>query len=719
MMPLAPFRIFFLLLALLGSATTARAGYPIPEPPLPQRVALADVIVIGGVAEIEPEPAQAFPLLRVRGGRRVPYKIARIRVERVLLGKPGAAVIRVGVGPGRAMPTLKEGQTGLFFLHDHPEGSFRVLSGGWDFIDSGTKEYAKVVALVGRCAGLLADTDKGLQSADGEDRVLTAGMLLGRFRTVRYAYAGAPKTEPIDPVLSRRILKILAEDSLAEKAAREPMGRLTLFFRLGVAEKDGWKPPRRLPEVTAAARKWLDQNADTYRIQAYVPDDSMPVEEDPGPPSSEEQPGPGGLLHMVDTAIRRRPWILLLAGVLALLAVLGWLIARQVRGEIQRRRAEEAVALSLRLPGRGPLLEARKHLASCLKLSPKQARLHFLMAQVARRAGDLDEASQHLRQAEQLGWVPEAIELERGLSTVQQGDLERLEPVLASFIERDHPDKLLILEALVQGCRRSYRLPRALAWLEKWLKFQPDNVRALLWRGETLILLGKNQEALEAYQEAIALAPEEDEIRLKLAELYLVLHQVEDAQVHFQELLKHRPDQPEALLGLARCHAEKGNTTEAATLLDRLLALEPNHASALAEHGRIALDSNRLEEAEKWLRQAVKAAPFERTPLYHLTLCLTRNSKKEEAEECQAQIKRIDEDRKRLDELKSAIMVSPRDASLRCEMGVILLRNGQDKEGVRWLESALREDPGDEPARKALDDHARRPANPAGSPAGK
>jgi hypothetical protein len=44
------------------------------------------------------------------------------------------------------------------------------------------------------------------------------------------------------------------------------------------------------------------------------------------------------------------------------------------------------------------------------------------------------------------------------------------------------------------------------------------------------------------------------------------------------------------------------------------------------------------------------------------------------------------------------------------EMGLILLRNGQDREGVRWLESALREHPGCAAARQALEDHSRRSA---------
>jgi hypothetical protein len=39
-----------------------------------------------------------------------------------------------------------------------------------------------------------------------------------------------------------------------------------------------------------------------------------------------------------------------------------------------------------------------------------------------------------------------------------------------------------MFEALVQGCRRVYQLPRAVVYLDDWLAAQPDSVRALVWR---------------------------------------------------------------------------------------------------------------------------------------------------------------------------------------------------------------------------------------------
>jgi hypothetical protein len=41
--------------------------------------------------------------------------------------------------------------------------------------------------------------------------------------------------------------------------------------KLGPTEKDGWKEPINVRELTPAAKKWLKDNVETFRIQKYVP----------------------------------------------------------------------------------------------------------------------------------------------------------------------------------------------------------------------------------------------------------------------------------------------------------------------------------------------------------------------------------------------------------------------------------------------------------------
>src|SRR5262249_43872416 len=71
-------------------------------------------------------------------------------------------------------------------------------------------------------------------------------------------------------------------------------------------------------------------------------------------------------------------------------------------------------------------------------------------------------------------------------------------------------------------------------------------------------------------------------------------------------------------------------------------------------------------------------------------------------------LKRVDTDLARIANLNRAIARAPHDPALRCEAGRILLRNGLEAEGLRWLESALAENPRDAPTHQAPADHYER-----------
>lgn len=403
---------------------------------------------------------------------------------------------------------------------------------------------------------------------------------------------------------------------------------------------------------------------------------------------------------------RRRPSSTLLA-LVAALGCAAFIVNRNIRYEWYSRQAEAALERGDRGQRRANLQQAREYLARCLAISDED-RLHFLAARAARRAGDSREAAKQLQLAEKQGWVAEAIELERALAQAQQGKLDKVEPALVSFVERGHPDKVLILEALAQGYLKSFQLPRALHCLDRWVQEQPDNPQALMWRGEARLRYGRTSEAIEDYRRAVELDPEEPESHEKLADLLLNSNIAAEALIHFEWLQLHRPDDREAALGVARCQASLGQTRAATDQLDRLIATEPRHAAALAERGKLAVDAGEAAAGEHWLRQSLAVAPFERETVYSLFRCLQFLNRPNEAKEMQDRIDRIDADRKRLDQLKSAVLASPHDPGPRSEMGRILLRNGQDKEGLRWLQSALAEDPRHGPSREALAEHGRK-----------
>jgi tetratricopeptide (TPR) repeat protein len=385
-------------------------------------------------------------------------------------------------------------------------------------------------------------------------------------------------------------------------------------------------------------------------------------------------------------------------------------VSHAVQAASHARAAESYLEQSQHRQWRVNLTHAREELTHCRQMSPGNARFHFLAARTARRLDDNDEAERLLDRAAQLGWVKEAIDLERALAQTQRGDLNPIEHVLVSFVARVHPDKALILEALSRGYLATYRLHRALACLDSWLEVQPDNTQALLWRGQTRLLLDRRDDALADYRRVIEVDPEDEEGCRKLAELLLSSHQADQALPGFLRWQQRQPNDSEALLGLAQCQAELARTDEAIALLDRLLSAEPRHAAALALRGKLALDGGRTIEAESWLRKSLALAPRERAAVYSLYRCLQAQDRQDEARQWRGTLEEIDADLARLDRLKKEIQKTPHDASLRCEMGRILLRNHQEREALRWLASALKEDPYHAAAHAALADYRRQQA---------
>jgi hypothetical protein len=274
-------------LLLLTADFPAGAVVPLTAPPLPERVALADLIALGKVTAVEEDLVEAAPLVKIPGvTKKVSYRLAVVSIQSPLLGAekserirvafapPPADGARTGRGTGRfALVRLAAGDEGCFFLRKHPDQPFYVAAASYDFLDkSKTKAFDKDIAEVKRCVSLLGDANAGLRSKQPDERLLTAALLIYRYRTPRHVYRGKPKTEPVEAEQSQRILAALADGDWNMKETPVPGSALSLFLRLGLTKAEGWEPPPALAELPAAAQTWLRKHSD-YRIQRYVPPD--------------------------------------------------------------------------------------------------------------------------------------------------------------------------------------------------------------------------------------------------------------------------------------------------------------------------------------------------------------------------------------------------------------------------------------------------------------
>ena len=393
----------------------------------------------------------------------------------------------------------------------------------------------------------------------------------------------------------------------------------------------------------------------------------------------------------------RRRLLAAALGLVALaLALAGGAIWAEVAATRHWHAAEEALA-------RADFPAARAHLEHCLAAWPSSAATHFLAARTARRAGDLKAAERHLGEAERLGWVPGAVELERVLIAIRRGaDPRRYETALLDWAREDQPEAPLILEALAPALFARYRLDDALRAAELWARKEPGRAEPWLLQGQIHERRRNDRETVAAYRRAAELDPGNEDARLGLGQALLRLNQAAEALSQFELLRAARPEDRAVRLGLATSYRLLGREEEALAALEGLVADHPRDAEILAERGRLERDFGRPGEAEKWFRKATEHPPYDPSVLLDLAVALEQNGKTEEAARARERHKQTEADLLRLRDMTREINLSPRNPDLRAEAGVILLRNHHESAGLGWLRSALEIDPAHEPTHRAL-----------------
>jgi tetratricopeptide (TPR) repeat protein len=397
-------------------------------------------------------------------------------------------------------------------------------------------------------------------------------------------------------------------------------------------------------------------------------------------------------------AVRERTGrVLKIAGLLALIAPVSAWGGIEIYVEAELREARARLA-------HYDFSAAQWHLHNCLAHRPGRFDIRFLAAQTARRAGDYHDALEELEHCQKLAGASDNVTLlEKTLLRAQQGEIAAVEKILWVLVEDDHPEKLMILEALARGYIVIYCLPLAEKCLKMLLEARPDHAEAWLWRAGIFDMSGNRTDALDYYLKALALRPENDAYRLRLALFLLQANKVVEAYPHLQQLYKNHADNPDVLVGLARYLSSRNEPDKARQMLDRALALEPDHVQGLAELARLDLLEGRASRAEASLRKALALEPSDRAINFLLYQCLERTSRREEARRQLDAMHALERDLKRVEQIMRDDLTKDRnDPKLYHELGTIFKRHGRPDRARFWFSYALSIDPGHQPSRQAL-----------------
>ena len=396
----------------------------------------------------------------------------------------------------------------------------------------------------------------------------------------------------------------------------------------------------------------------------------------------------------------RRFRIRLILLLVPILTVAAYFELPALRAELRFRAAEKARK-------RRDFADARGYLLANLAADPRSARDHFLFARVARQSGAFEDAEEQLELCEKWGGASPRVALERTLLSVQQGDFRRHTEVdLLRRIEQGDAESVQILEALSVGCLTNYRYADAHSYLSKWIELTPDDFQAHVWRSMAKDRLSDTPGARADAEQAVALAPTNFSAQLNFGQVLIKLTEFQEAEKVLERLAQHYPRDPLVAIGLAQAkRVSQPEGVEAARILDDLLSRFPNDSPVLLERGRLALQMGEAARAEGWLRKAAELAPWEYEVQHALLQSLRQQGKRTDADRVEKTVRRLEEVSHHFQELNEKLKKEPYNLSNHCAIAQLFLEVGNDKDAVRWLQTALKIDSHQPLANRLLADY--------------
>jgi tetratricopeptide (TPR) repeat protein len=209
---------------------------------------------------------------------------------------------------------------------------------------------------------------------------------------------------------------------------------------------------------------------------------------------------------------------------------------------------------------------------------------------------------------------------ENGLALIETylGDPEKALALVARGIERveaDLEDARLLLHRSVLRYNRAQLLSRmgrpedALAAYSQAIEADPNQSEYHLERGHLLRRLGRLEQALADYDEAIRTSPPYPEPHLARADLALELGDERAALAGYNYALELAPGLTDARVGRASLLLDDGRLEAARADVMAGLADDPEHAELHALHASIAQQEQRFDEAHDAYAEALRHDP--------------------------------------------------------------------------------------------------------------
>jgi len=257
--------------------------------------------------------------------------------------------------------------------------------------------------------------------------------------------------------------------------------------------------------------------------------------------------------------------------------------------------------------GSGALADAAKDFTAAVRLSPEAIAPYIARAEVLSRGGQWEAAARDAYTAITLGSRDTRPFLTGCQASIALGDFEALGQYAAGGTEID-PGNPEFHRFAGRSFREKGELDRALEAYDQAVKLAPRDAGVLLDRAMTCIMLGRYRQAADDCTASLTAKLSSTAYALR-AFARLKGGSLDAALEDSTNALTLEPDEVTALLVRANISLLKGRTEDALSDSRKGLKLDPGQPWAYVTYGSALAGNGRLDEGLKVLDQALELAP--------------------------------------------------------------------------------------------------------------
>ncbi|MBI1748772.1 MAG: tetratricopeptide repeat protein [Acidobacteria bacterium] len=272
------------------------------------------------------------------------------------------------------------------------------------------------------------------------------------------------------------------------------------------------------------------------------------------------------------------------------------------------------------------LVEARLHIEYVLKKDNNDGEAQALKGRYLLQEGKTDDAIQALNTARELNPSSAYTNYLLGFAHFNKGDTAQAE---TSFSEALKFDRHMFVANI--GLAKTYLINKqydtALAEAAKVLQVQPNNVEALLTKGEVLLLTDRLPEAREQYLHVIGVDPRNPAGHHRLGMVHYRQKQYDKALAKFEEAMAINADLVDAMNDILAALTAQKKDSQALARVTKQINLAANKAPFYELQGKLHFRGQRYAEAETSFRKALEIDKNLFSSYFLLSQLLVRNNK--------------------------------------------------------------------------------------------